>query len=149
MKQKIFIDSDVILDVLLHRDPFFIDSQRVFSQIELNKVEGFTSSLILANCHYIFENLKNKQKADNAIQKLRSILTILPFADKEIGESLASPFKDFEDGIQHFIATNSNIRVLITRNIKDFSTSGLTVMTPKDFIEWAQKSSRGNFRGEK
>ena len=134
MKNKIFIDSDVILDVLLHRDPYFIDSQQVVAQIELNKVKGFTSSLILANCHYIVENLKNRQKADNAIHKLRSILTILPFADKEIGESLSSSFKDFEDGIQHFIAINNNIPLLVTRNIKDFSMGSLTILTPKDFM---------------
>ncbi len=133
MKKKIFVDSDVILDVLLRREPYFYDSQEILAQIELYKVVGFTSSLILANCHYIVENLKNKQKADNAIHKLRSIFTILPFADKEIGESLSSSFNDFEDGIQHFIATNNNIRILLTRNIKDFTTSSLTILTPKDF----------------
>ena len=134
MKKKIFIDSDVILDVILQRNPYFADSQKVLAQIELNIIEGFTSSLILANCHYIIENLKNKQKANDVIRKLRSILTILPFADKEIGESLSSSFNDFKDGIQHFIANNNKVNILITRNIKDFSTSSLTILTPRAFL---------------
>lgn len=107
MKKKIFIDTDVILDIVFERKPFFYDSQRILSFIEKNYFIGFTSSLILANCYYIICNNKNKNIAAKTISKLRSILTVLPFTDKEIGESLNSNMKDFEDGIQYFITINN------------------------------------------
>ncbi len=120
MKKKIFIDTDVILDLVFERKPFFYDSQKILSLVEKNYFTGFTSSLILANCYYIINSNKNKDAAQKTIAKLRSILTVLPFTDKEIGESLNSNIKDFEDGIQYFIAVNNGINTIITRNIQDY-----------------------------
>jgi len=132
--KKIFIDSDIILDVVLQREPFFKSSQKVMAYIEKNKFQGFTSALILANCFYIISNIKNKELAENAISKIRSILTILPFTDKEIGESLNSGFKDFEDGVQYFVALNNGIDTIITRNISDYKEMHLNVFKPKEFL---------------
>lgn len=134
MKTKAFIDTDVILDVVFKREPFFYDSQRILSLIEKNLLSGFTSSLILANCYFIVKSQTNKNLADSTISKLRSIFTILPFTDKEIGESLNSNFNDFEDGIQYFIASNHGIDTIITRNISDFKHSVITVVQPKEFL---------------
>ena len=114
MKEKIFIDTDVILDLVFERKPFFYNSQKIISLIEKNYFIGFTSSLILANCYYIISSNKNANVAKKTISKLRSILTILPFTDKEIGESLNSKIKDFEDGIQYFIAINNGLDTITT-----------------------------------
>jgi len=134
MMEKLFIDTDVILDIVLKREPFFSDSQRVLSLIERNYFSGFTSSLIVANCYYIINSNRDKKTALKTISKLRSILNVLPFTDKEIGESLNSKFKDFEDGVQYFIALNNNINNLITRDISDYRDLDINVLTPKDFL---------------
>jgi predicted nucleic acid-binding protein len=117
MNDKIFIDTDVILDLVFERKPFFYDSQRVLSLVEKNKLSGFTSSLILANCYYIISSNINKKTAAQTISKLRSLLKVLPLTDKEIGEALNSNMKDFEDGLQYFIAVNNGLTTIITRNI--------------------------------
>jgi predicted nucleic acid-binding protein len=134
MKNKLFIDTDVILDVIFKRDKFFKDSQQIISLIEKNYFHGYTSSLILANCYYIINSNKNKKTANAAISKLRSILTILPFTDKEIGESLNSNMKDFEDAIQYFITVNNRINTIITRNISDYINLDINIFTPSDFL---------------
>lgn len=134
MKEKIFIDTDVILDVVFERRPFFHDSQKVLSLIEKNYFIGFTSSLILANCYYIISNNKNKNTAAKTVSKLRSIMTVLPFTDKEIGESLNSNFKDFEDGIQYFISINNGLDTIITRNISDYKNVDIHIFMPNDFL---------------
>lgn len=134
MKEKIFIDTDVILDVVFERRPFFNDSQKVLSLIEKNYFIGFTSSLILANCYYIISNNKNKNTAAKTVSKLRSIMTVLPFTDKEIGESLNSNFKDFEDGIQYFISINNGLDTIITRNISDYKNVDIHIFMPNDFL---------------
>lgn len=133
MKEKIFLDTDVILDLLLDKKPFCISSQKIFALIEQNKIEGSTSSLILSNSYYIIRRLSSHLKAVKAINKMRAILTILPFTNKEIGESISAEFKYMEDGIQHFIALNNNINVIITRNIKDFEKSSLRIVTPEEY----------------
>lgn len=134
MKEKIFIDTDVILDVVFERSPFFYDSQKVLSLIEKNYFIGFTSSLILANCYYIISNNKNKNTAAKTVSKLRSIMTVLPFTDKEIGESLNSNFKDFEDGIQYFISINNGLDTIITRNISNYKNVDIHIFMPNDFL---------------
>jgi predicted nucleic acid-binding protein len=134
MTEKLFIDSDIILDLVLKREPFFNDSQRLLSLIERNYFSGFTSSLILANCYYIITGNKDKKTALKTISKLRSVLNVLPFTDKEIGESLNSSIADFEDGVQYFIALNNGINTLITRNISDYKGLDINVLTPKDFL---------------
>lgn len=134
-KIKIFLDSDVLLDILLKREPHFDHSQKLLALIENSRIEGHTSSLILANCYYIVENNKDKSTAEKAIRKLRSILIILPFTDKEIGESLSSNFKDFEDGVQYFITINNGIDTIITRNVDDYKLANIKVLSPIEFLK--------------
>jgi len=134
MKEKIFIDTDVILDVAFERKPFFYHSQKIISLVEKNYFIGFTSSLILANCYFIISSNKNKDVATKTISKLRSILTILPFTDKGIGESLNSNINDFEDGVQYFIAVNNGLNTIITRNIQDYKNVNINVFLPNDFL---------------
>lgn len=134
MIEKLFIDTDIILDIVLKREPFFTYSQKVLSLIERNYFSGFTSSLIIANCYYIINSNRDEKTALKTISKLRSIINVLPFTDKEIGESLNSRFKDFEDGVQYFIALNNSINNLITRNISDYRNLDINVLTPKDFL---------------
>jgi len=139
---KIFIDTDVILDVVLERRPFFENSQKIIALVEKNIFQGFTSSLILANCYYIINSNKNKSIAEKTISKLRSIFTVLPFTDKEIGESLNSGIKDFEDGIQYFIAVNNGVDTIITRNVSDFKNVDINVFMPKDFLALNENGNR-------
>ncbi|MBI9105260.1 MAG: PIN domain-containing protein [Spirochaetales bacterium] len=134
-KGKVFIDSDVILDVLMNREPHVHFSQQFVALVEANVFEGFTSALILANCHYIISNQMNKTVADVCIQQLRSFLKVLPFTDKEIGESLSSGFKDFEAGVQYYIAVNNRINTILTRNTADYRmAAGVKIISPKEFI---------------
>lgn len=134
MDNKIFVASDVLLDVILERYPHFEYSQQIIALVEKCVFQGFTSSLILANCFYIIESNFSRTRAVGAIQKIRSIFGILPFSDKEIGESLSSNITDFENGIQYFIASNNNVGTIITRNIKDFKNLDSKIFTPKDFL---------------
>ena len=133
-KFKVFIDSDVLLDVLLKRKPHYPDSQKILALVESNKIDGYTSSLIIANCYYIIENNNGKQVAERAIRKLRSIVNVLPLTDREIGESLNSNFKDFEDGVQYFVALNNDIDTIITRNAGDYKKASVKVLTPGEFL---------------
>lgn len=135
MKKKIFIDTDVFLDTILDRKPHSVSSNELLNLCEHNEIEGFTSSLVLANIYYIINKIASRQKAISAISKIRSLVVVLSFTDKEIGESINAEFQDFEDGIQYFIAINNKIECLITRNTKDFQKASISILTPKEFLQ--------------
>jgi predicted nucleic acid-binding protein len=134
-KEKIFIDTDIFLDTILKRKPHFEFSNKLIGLCEQGEVDGFTSSLVIANIYYIVNRLTNHEKALRSISKIRSIIRVLPFTDKEIGESINGGFKDFEDSVQYFISVNNQIPRLVTRNIKDFKKANISVLSPHDYLQ--------------
>ncbi|MBN2341684.1 MAG: PIN domain-containing protein [Deltaproteobacteria bacterium] len=130
---KVYIDADVVLDVLLGRSDFVNESASILSMSESRGIHGCTTTLTLANIYYILQKI-NKRKSRRAISHLCDILIILPVSETEITQSLQSDFSDFEDGVQHFCARNHKCDAIITRNQKDFKTSELPVMLPREFL---------------
>jgi len=130
---KAYVDSDVLLDVLLGRDAFVCESSQILDLCESREIIGCTTVLAIANIYYILNryDAKNTQKA---IKLLREIFKVLPVFDHEIGRSLDSRFKDFEDGVQNFTAENNDCDLIITRNKKDYAYSRLKVVTPHGYL---------------
>jgi predicted nucleic acid-binding protein len=135
MKRRVFIDTDIFLDTILDRKPHSEYSRQILGLCEQNEIQGFTSSLVIANIYYIINKLSNALKAKQAISKICSLLEILPFTDKEVGESMSAEFKDFEDGAQYFVAVNNKIDCFITRNVKDFQKANISILTPQEFLK--------------
>ncbi len=131
---KIFLDSDVLLDLLLGREPFLEDIKWILELSLNNKYKLYTSSLIIANIHFLISKTLNTTHAFDKVDKLLSFMKVLNVGEREIRSSISSKFRDFEDGIQNFSALNSNMEIIITRNIKDFKYSKLSTLTPKEFL---------------
>ncbi len=132
--KRVFIDSDVILDLLLAREPHFTPAVRMFTLIEEKKVEGCVSSLIFANLYYLLRKAKTGPTAKAILQDLKLLLTILPVTEQTIGQALASEFRDFEDAVQYVVARESGIKLLITRNKRDYARSEIEVCTSAEFL---------------
>ena len=138
---KIFIDGDVILDLLLKRERFYKEAAKLFTLIEQNKIEGYTSPLIIANIYYIIAKLENKQIALEKTRLLRNLLKILSIDEKILDISLLNPYKDFEDSIQYNCALIHGIKTIITRNIKDYPEGEINILEPKDYLFIYKKDS--------
>jgi predicted nucleic acid-binding protein len=136
MKDKIFIDSDIILDLFLKRKPHCYSSADLFSKIENNEIEGYVSSLIFSNLFYILRKEKSAKTAVLILQKLNSLVEILSVDRNIIEEALNSEFKDLEDAIQYFTAKNNGVNIIITRNITDYSKyiKDSVVITAKEYL---------------
>ncbi len=132
--KKIYIDTDIILDLLLQREPFFTYSVELFKRIESNEFEAFVSALIIWNIYYLVEKYASKKKAHQKVNELRTLLKIIPVDAKIIDLSLQSDFKDFEDSIQYFAAKSKNINTIITRNKKDYRSGDIILMTASEFL---------------
>ena len=133
---KVLIDTDVILDFFFDRKPFSPDAAKILSLCEGAKIDGFVTSVTISNIYYI---LRNSSKHDKIIESFKILMNIIDVAiiDKQtILNALNSEFKDFEDALQNFSAINeSDIQVIITRNVKDYKTSSLAVMTPENYLK--------------
>lgn len=134
--KKIFIDTDIILDLLARRGPFYKFSAELFTLIDSGKIKAYTSSIIFTNLHYILRRLHNKSKATKSLQKIRTLLHVLAVGEKIIDLALASDFKDFEDAIQYYVAIENNINYLLTRNIKDYKKTEINILTAEQYLKF-------------
>jgi len=132
--KKVFIDTDVILDFLIKREPFSVEAMKLFDYAVKGKLKLYASSLTFNNIHYVVSKLENVNKSKQKLMKLFDIIEILSVGKSTVRKSLFSDFKDFEDGLQNYCAEASGLETLITRNVKDYSTSNLLVQNPKEFI---------------
>ncbi|MCK9281586.1 MAG: PIN domain-containing protein [Melioribacteraceae bacterium] len=139
---KLFIDSDIILDLLAQREPHFEYAAKLFTLIDQQKVEAYTSPLIFANLHYILRKLTSSASVLKSLRKLKTLINVLAIDDRVIGQALNSEFNDFEDAIQYFTAVNNGIGILLTRNKADYKKSKITVSTAEEFLTtWFTKKN--------
>ena len=123
--EKVFVDTDIVLDLLSNREPFYIHSANLFSAADKNEIKLYVSSLSFANLNYILSKQYSADQSRKKLLKFKTLVTVLSVTDKVIELSLSSDFKDFEDGIQYFTATENNIKTLLTRNLKNYKTKRL------------------------
>jgi len=135
MKHKLFIDTDIILDILAKREPFYNPAAQLFVLIDEKKIDAFTTPVVFSNLFYILSKLKSRNFAHSSLRKLRLLLTIIQVDEKVIDLALNSEFKDFEDAIQFYAAKFHNLDFIITRNVKDFVSKEIVVLTAEDYIE--------------
>lgn len=131
---KVFLDTNVILDLLLDREPFNDDIAEMFFVSDERSIRLCVSSLTIVNVNYIVGRIEGVKKANNKTKKLLQLVEVENVGKKEILSSANSKFKDFEDGIQNFCAVESNHEIIVTRNTKDFKTSELSILNPKEYL---------------
>jgi len=139
MNRKIFIDSDIILDLLCKREPFYSFAAEVFTLGDTNKIELVTTSLVFANVFYILRKLLGIEKAKELLRKLRIIISVVSADEKVVDLALNSKFTDFEDGLQYFTARENDIKIILTRNVKDYKEKDLLIQTPEEYLKAIKK----------
>lgn len=132
---RVFIDTDVILDLLLAREPFFSAATRLFLLVQDGKVEGCVSPLSFSNLFYILRKELSGPEAIAALRKFKILTNVLPIDERTIELALASSFTDFEDAIQYYSALANEIDVIVTRNKRDYRAAKLPVLTAEECIE--------------
>ncbi len=138
---KVFIDADIILDLLLDREPYSRSSLKLFTAIEEREVIAFTTPVILANIYYISAKMVNRKSALEYIRKLLTLLKVTAVDEKTMLLAANADFKDFEDSIQYYAAQNDAVDYLITRNKIDYKITDLTVCTPDEYLSVYHKPS--------
>ena len=135
MSKKAFVDSDVILDLLCKREPFYRFAAAVFTAGDTGTLELVTTSVVFANVFYILRKLVGIEKGKELLRKLRLLIGVVPVTERTVDLTLNSHFVDFEDGLQYFIARENTIPVLLTRNTKGYKEKDVLVQTPEAYLK--------------
>ena len=131
---KIFVDTDVILDLLAQRIPHFHFSAVLFTFAEMKKLELYTTPRIFENTFYILRKQLGNEEAKKTLRKLRMLIHIIDSSETVVDKALNSDFADFEDAIQYYTSQENGINILLTRNLRDYKNASLIVQTPEAFL---------------
>jgi predicted nucleic acid-binding protein len=131
---KIFVDSDVLLDVLLKRPQFMLDAMNILALADnKNSFRLMTSAVAFVNAHYFLDKYDRQNKFHH-LKGLRPNVSIVNVDEKIIDLALKKGNNDFEDTVQYFAAISAGADVIITRNKKDYIQSDIPVLTPSEFL---------------
>ena len=131
---RIFLDTNVILDLLGERVPFFDSIAKIATLADLKKLTLIVSPLSFTTIDYVLNKYETSESVLNKLRKFKIICEVCEVNEETIDKALNSSFKDFEDAVQYFTALQSNCSIIITRNGKDFKNSTIPIMTAEEYL---------------
>ena len=131
---RIFLDTNVILDLLGERVPFFDSIAKVATLADQKKLTLIVSPLSFTTIDYVLNKYESSESVLNKLRKFKIICEVCEVNEETIDKALNSNFKDFEDAVQYFSALQSTSSIIITRNGKDFKHSTIPIMTAEEYL---------------
>ena len=131
---RLFLDTNVMLDFLGEREPFYISAAKIATLADKKKLKIIVSALSFATVSYFLTKYEGLKTTKDKLRKFKIISGICELDELIIEKGLNSGFPDFEDSLQYFSALRTECDIIITRNGKDFNKSQISVMTPDEFL---------------
>ena len=132
---RAYVDTNILVDLVLSRQEFLPNAQRVFAIGYAGEAQLVVSALSFVNTVYL--GRKYKFPMDDVLSKLRMIADFVDVSDlsgQNVVDMLNSGWRDYEDATQHRSAIDEQADCIVTRNKKDFKASTLPVLTPLEFF---------------
>lgn len=137
---KVFFDTNIIMDYLAVRHPFFYDASILVDMCDRKEIQGVISSLTVINCAYLLRKAFSKELMLDKVKWMVSAFEISSINKQMLEMATLSNPHDFEDEVQIHSAMSKHVDVLITRDGKGFDPSKVIVQTPAEFIANCMKS---------
>ncbi|MEI7526571.1 MAG: PIN domain-containing protein [Mariniphaga sp.] len=134
MRPKLFFDTNIMLDLLGERQPYYDSVAKIASLADNGEITIIVSALSYATVSYFLTKFENREKSQEKLRKFKLISDICALDESIIERGLNSKFSDFEDSLQYFSALKSDCNLIITRNGKDFKESYLPLMTADEYL---------------
>lgn len=133
--KNLFLDTNVLMDILANRIPFYESSSKVYKLGLNKKCNLFTSSNTINTLHYLLKKFIGEQDIRKALDEITDIVSVIPVNLDMIKKSLKSNHKDFEDAIQIYSAQSiKGMDCIVTRDLKDYKNTEIQVYTPDQFL---------------
>lgn len=131
---KLFIDTNMILDVLADREPFAEDAAALLSTIEAGEAEGFIAAHSATTVFYLLNKELGLRRAKKALMDLLKLVEVVAVDHDRLLQALAMNWEDFEDAVQAACAAKIDADFLVTRNQDDFSRSDVPARSPAEYM---------------
>lgn len=131
---RILFDTNVILDVLLDREPFSSTAARLFSKVETGEITGYVCATTITTLHYISSKVIGADSAIEEINKLLMLFEVAPANRAVLDAALTSGFKDFEDAVLHESGVYKETQGIVTRDFDGFKKSKINVYSPEELF---------------
>lgn len=135
---KILFDTNVVLDVLLKREPFAADAVNLFAAVENKRIQGYLCATTITTIEYLCTKGIGKNSARQAIKALLELFVIAEVNQKILCAAIDSGFADFEDAVLYQAGVYSGVDGVVTRNSKDFRLAEIPIYTPTELYESIQ-----------
>ncbi len=134
---RVFLDTDVIIDLYVARQPHHDVALRLFTHLKTAKVPTFTSGVVVSNAYYVLAKTQGRKFALERMRRLRGLVSVVPLTEGAVDAALSSPGKDLEDSLQLHCALENGIGTLITRNTRDYPKDRIKVTEPLQYLSAA------------
>lgn len=131
---RIFVDTNLLLDVLARREPFYTAAARVWTMAETGACEALVSAISFNNIFYIVRKARGTATARRALVLLRDVFASVAPDQRILNQAIDSDIPDFEDAIQLYSAIHARADYLLTRNVGDFPAGILPILTADEFL---------------
>ncbi len=137
---KVMVDTNVILDVWLAREPYWRESARLIAHIEEGKAKGILCPTTVTTLHYLGKKVLGEKQARALLKDLLDIFSVGNLSAKVLHEALSSKISDFEDAVIEAVSAANGVDVIVTRNLKDFRKSRIEAQEPGRIVTMLCKS---------
>ena len=133
---KVLVDTNIVLDFLLQREPFFQDADLLFQAINAGQVVGYVTATTLTDIFYISrKHTRSIEQARQAILETLTVMIICPVNRAVLEAAFRSGLADFEDAVQIFCAVEQGLDAILTRDAKGFLSSSIPVLSIQEFLQ--------------
>ncbi len=131
---KVLLDLNIVLDVLLGRDPWYAEAQDIWDSNLAGRMTAYLAAFSMPTAFYIVRKQKDLTTADRGVQICLKSLAIVPVDRSTLEKAAAGPGPDFEDNLQIACAVEAGLDAIVTRDPLGFSNSPIPVFTPADLL---------------
>ena len=133
---KLLIDTNVVLDALMSREPWVEQAQNIVIAVAQEKAEGFITASSFTDIHYLLrKHLKDKEQTKQSLLKLLALVNVLDVNGTDCEKAFDLPMSDYEDALLAYCGKRHKMDFIVTRNLKDFSDSPVKAIEPEEILK--------------
>lgn len=133
---RILTDTNIVLDVILKREPFYAMSMDVLRLAQREDIQEYVSASATTDIYYLsYRQLKDKRLVKKLMKNLLTVVSVAYVSEREIFKAIESDWPDFEDTVQYSVALLQQMEGIVTRNPGDYKRSEISIWCPEELLK--------------
>lgn len=139
---RVLVDTNIVLDFLLQREPFFQDAELLFQAIDVGEIVGYVTATTVTDIFYISRrHTRSVEQARQAVSEILTAMMICPVDRVVLESAFNSGLADFEDAVQIFSAVNQGSKAIATRDAQGFLSSPIPILSIQELLQQVRQQN--------